>query len=255
MRMLRKLIRDEWIKVIAFTLLMSLVSVVQVMFWPNIKKMVPLVLDQLPSMLKGIIGGMATEGFVFFIMTQQLIKNIVLFGSALAILLGASAVAREREAGTLELLLAQPVSRTRVLVEKFIFNAIVLAIPVLISSLLAWPAAFLVDETIDPMALLVASVYCYLVLLVVFAFTFTLGVVIDEQMKVLSASVGACIVMMLLVIFDETKPFSIYGYIYPEVLRPIFVAGVIPYTLALSMAAISALLLWLSNLLFRKRTI
>jgi ABC-2 type transport system permease protein len=255
MRMLAKLIRDEWIKVLAFTILMSMVSVVQVLFWPNVKRLIPLVVDQMPDFFKGLVGGIATEGFVFYIITQQLIKNVVIFGSGLAILLGASAVAREREAGTLELLLAQPISRARVLAEKFTFSALSLAIPVLVSSMLAWPAAFFVDEAVDPIPLLVASLYCYLVLLVIFAFTFALGVVIDEQMKVLSASLGACIVMMLLVIFEQTKPFSIYGYIYPEVLRPIFVAGSVPYALAFSMAAIGALLFWLSLLMFRKRTI
>lgn len=255
MRMLAKLIRDEWVKVLAFTILMSAVSLVQVLFWPNIKKLVPLVLDQMPDFFRGMVGGIATEGFVFYIITQQLIKNGVIFGSGLAILLGASAISRETEAGTMELLLSRPISRARVLVEKFVFNAAILSIPVIISTMIAWPAAALVDEAIDPIALLVAAIYCYLVVLVILAFTFMVGVVFDEQMKVLSTSLALCIVMMLLVIFEETMYFSIYGYIYPDVLRPIFVAGRVPYQLAFTMAMISAGFVGLSYLLFRKKTI
>jgi len=253
--MLGKLIRDEWIKILAFTILMSAVSIVQVLFWPKIKVMVPLVLEQLPDFLQGMVGGIATEGFIFYIITQQLIKNGVIFGTGLAILLGASAISRETEAGTLELLLSRPVSRSRILVEKFVFNAVALSIPVIFSTMIAWPAAMLVNEAIDPLALLIAAIYCYLVLLVIFAFTFMIGVVLDEQMKVLSTSLALCIVMMLLVIFEETMYFSLYGYIYPDVLRPIFVAGRVPYLLAFAMALISASFLVLSYLLFRKKTI
>ena len=50
-------------------------------------------------------------------------NGMVGLGTFLAILLATSAISRELEAGTLELLLAQPVSRDRVLLSKFLFNA------------------------------------------------------------------------------------------------------------------------------------
>jgi len=253
--MLRKLVRDEWVKVVAFTVLMSAGSVIQVLFWPNLEKMMPAMVEAMPEFLRGIFGSIATEGFFFWIITQQFIKNIGVFGSALAILLGASALAREMENGTMELLLAQPISRARVLAEKFVFNAAVLALPVLVSTMIVYPTAMVIGERIDPLSLLIASLYCYSVLVVVFAFTFALGAVIDEQMKALSISLSVCILMLLFMIFDESKFLSIFTYIDPDHLRPIFVAGRVPWGAALIFVAISAGFLGLTYLVFRKKPV
>ena len=255
MRMFRKLIRDEWVKVLSFTVLMSAISIVQVVFWPNIEKVMPAIADAMPDIFKGMFGGIATEGFYFYIITQQLMKSIGIFGTGLAIMLGASAVARELESGTMELLLAQPISRTRVLVEKFFFNGIMLLIPFVLSTMLIWPTAPLIGESIDATALLVGSLYTYSVLLVVYAFTFMLGTMIDEQMKVMSISLGACIVMMLLFIFEETAPFSLFHYLDIDVLRPIFTVGRIPWRMGLVFLALSGGLFGVAWFRFRKRTI
>lgn len=255
MKLLRKMIRDEWLKVVSFTIFMSAVSVAQVIFWPEVEKVIIVIRDIVPEFLQWMTGGIASEGFSFYLITQQLLKNIGIFGSALAVLLGASAVAKERELGTLELLLAQPVSRTRFLTEKFFFNAVVLALPILISNMLVYPSSFLVGESIDPAVLLVSGLYCFSVLLVVFAFTFFLGIFLEDQMQVISTGVGACLVMMLLIIFDQTKPFSLYGYLEVEHLRPIFRAGRVPYLESLTFVVISLGFLSLSIFSFRKHTV
>ena len=255
MRMFRKLVSDEWVKVVSFTVLMSAVSIVQVVFWPNMEKLMPALADAMPDFFKGIFGGIATEGFFFYIITQQLMKSIGMFGTGLAILLGASAVSRELEAGTMELLLAQPISRTRVLVEKFLFNGIVLFIPCVLSTMLIWPTAPLIGESIDGVALFVGSVYTYVIILTVYAFTFMLGTILGEQMKVMSISLGACIVMMLLLIFEETTPFSLFHYIDFDILRPIFTVGRVPWRTALAFLALCGAFFGTSWFLFRKKTI
>ena len=253
--MLGKMLRDEWGKLLVFTFFMSLVSVVQITFWPTIREMLPRISEFFPDFMQWMVGGITEEGFIFYVITQQLVKNVGIFGSALAVLLGASAISKEREAGTLELLLAQPISRTRVLAEKFVFNAAVLAVPILVSMMLVWPAAVAIGDEIDPVALLVGAVYCCTVFSVIYAFTFAVGVVVDEQMRVISYGLGACLLMMVLIIFEETRPFSIYGYIDIETLRPVLAAGRIPYWEVLAFAALSAGFFVASLLLFRKNTI
>ena len=249
------MVRDEWGKMLVFTFFMSVISVVQTTFWPTIREMLPRIREFFPDFMQWMVGGITEEGFIFYIITQQMVKNVVIFGSALAVLLGASAIAKEREAGTLELLLAQPISRTRVLAEKFFFNAAVLAVPILISMMLVWPAAIAIGDEIDPAALLVGAIYCYAVFSVIYAFTFAIGVVVDEQMRVVSYGLGACLLMMILIIYEETKPYSIYGYLDVEILRPIFTAGRVMFWETLTFAAMSAGFFVISLLLFRKKTI
>ncbi len=253
--MFGKMLHDERGKLLIFVFFMSLVSVIQVAFWPTFREMLPRISEFFPDFMQWMVGGITEEGFIFYVITQQLIKNIGISGSALAVLLGASAIAKEREAGTLELLLAQPISRTRVLAEKFVFNAAVLAVPILVSTMLVWPAAIAVGDEIDPTALLVSAVYCYTIFVAIFAFTFAVGVVVDEQMRVISYGLGACLLMMILIIYEETKPYSIYGYLDVEILRPVFAAGRIPYWETLAFATLSAGFFVASLLLFRKKTI
>jgi ABC-type transport system involved in multi-copper enzyme maturation permease subunit len=255
MLLLQKMVRDEWIKLAVITLFMSAVSVAQVILWPEVQKVFLVIQETIPDFLRWMTGGIAGEGLTFYIITQQMIKNVGVFGTALAILLGASAVAREKELGTSELLLAQPVSRTRFLVERFVFGSVALSVPILLSTILAYPAALIIGETMDPLPLLAAGVYCYSILLVVFAFSFGLGVFLDDQMRVISTALGACLLMTFLIIFDETKSFSLYGYMDIDSLRPIFRAGRIPYIETLTFLLVSGGFLGFSILAFKKKTI
>lgn len=228
MKLFSKMLRDEWVKLVAFLVFMSAVAVVQILVWPELREMLPNILEIVPKQFKWIIGGMQKEGFIYFTMTQQFMKNIGIFGSALAIILGASAVAKEVEAGTLELLLAQPISRMRVLAEKFLFYLGVLAIPVLFSTVLTYPAALMIGESISLASLLIAGLYCFSIIAVVFSFTFFLGVLIETQMQVIVAGLALCLAMTVLVVFNATSFLSLYSYMDLNTLRPIITSSHVP---------------------------
>lgn len=228
MRLFSKMLRDEWVKLVAFFVFMAAVAIVQTVFWPKIRSMLPSILEIVPKQFKWLIGGMQREGFVYFTITQQMMKNIGIFGSALAVILGASAVTKEVEAGTMELLLAQPISRKRVLLEKYLFNLGVLAVPILVSTLLTYPAALIIGESIGMTGLLIAGLYGFFIIAVVYSFTFFLGVLIDMQMQVIVAGLGLCLTMFILAVFKSTSFLSLYGYMDLKLLRPIFTSHAVP---------------------------
>jgi hypothetical protein len=58
MILLRKLWRDEWLKLCIFTLLMSLVALIQALFWPTLNRFIPAVKELIPDMFKGFRAGM-----------------------------------------------------------------------------------------------------------------------------------------------------------------------------------------------------
>ena len=65
----------------------------------------------------------------------------------------------------------------------------------------------------------------------------------------------AALVMAVIVIFDETKPLSLYGYMDIEYLRPVFRAGRVPYIETLIFLLISGGFWLTSFFAFRKRTV
>jgi len=255
MKLFSKMLRDEWVKLVAFFVFMGAVAVVQTVFWPKIRVMLPSILEVVPQKFKFLIGGMQQEGFVYFTITQQMMKNIGMFGSALAVILGASAVAKEVEAGTIELLLAQPISRKRVLLEKYLFNLGVLFIPVVISTLLTYPAALIIGESISLAGLLIAGLYGFCIVAVVYSFTFFLGVMIDAQMQVLVAGLGFCLVMFILTVFKSTNFLSLYGYMGLDDMRPIFTSHAVPLTEMTVFALFCAAFFTASRWRFSKKTI
>ena len=255
MRLFSKMLRDEWVKLLAFLVFMAAVSVVQTVFWPQIKVVLPSILEIVPKQFKWLIGGMQREGFIYFTITQQMMKNIGIFGSALAIILGASAIAREIEAGTMELLLAQPISRRRILAEKYLFNLSVLAIPIMVSTLLAYPADLMIGESISLASLLIAGLYGFSIIAVVYSFTFFLGILIDTQMQVIVAGLALCLIMTVLGVFNTTSFLSLYAYMNLDVLRLIFASSQVPLFKILVFILLCAALFTASWWRFSKKTI
>jgi ABC-2 type transport system permease protein len=255
MKLFSKMLRDEWVKLVAFFVFMAAVAIVQTVFWPKIRVMLPSILEVVPQKLKFLIGGMQAEGFVYFTITQQMMKNIGVFGSALAVILGASAVAKEIEAGTMELLLAQPISRKRVLLEKYLFSLSVLFIPIVVSTLLTYPAALMIDESISMTGLLIAGLYGFFIVAVVYSFTFFLGVLIDTQMQVIVAGLGLCLVMFILSVFKSTGFLSLYSYMSLDTLRPIFSYHAVPLIEMAVFALLCAAFFTASWWRFSKKTI
>jgi len=255
MKLFSKMLRDEWVKLVAFFIFMSAVAIVQTALWPKIRVMLPSIMELVPHKLKWLIGGMQAEGFVYFTITQQMMKNIGVFGSALAVILGASAVAKEIEAGTMELLLAQPISRKRVLFEKYLFNLSLLFIPVFISTLLTWSAALMIGESISMTGLLITGLYGFCIVAVVYSFTFFLGVLIETQMQVIVAGLGFCLVMFILTVFKSTSYLSVYGYMDLDIMRQIFTFHAVPLIEMVVFSLLSAALFSLSWLRFSKKTI
>lgn len=229
MKLIYKELREERVKLLVFTLLMSGIATAQVLFWPTIRKILPAVIDSIPDILRGFVGSFIAEGFSYFLITQQFMKNIGMFGGFFAVLIAASAIAREMENGTMEFLLAQPISRARVLTEKYLLNLVFLAVPVLISTMANYPMSLVVNESINPGHLFLAGIYAYFVLAIVYSFTFCVGVFIDNQMHVISGGLILVFVMGILVFFDATKFLSLYAWLDREYLGIVLSSGAVPW--------------------------
>jgi ABC-2 type transport system permease protein len=122
---LGKSIHDQWRAVLAWSAFAALLPGLYVALYPTLgtgsmMQMMQQFIDQMPEAFKAFFASTgldmtSAEGFL----------NIELFGFvgpllllAVGIALGASATAAEEEAGTADLLLANPIRRSRVVVEK-----------------------------------------------------------------------------------------------------------------------------------------
>jgi ABC-type transport system involved in multi-copper enzyme maturation permease subunit len=252
MILLKKMWHDERFKFTVFSLFMFIGSALQVLLWPTFSKLLPAMTENIPEPFRGMFSEMASQGFAYFIITQQFLKLIGLFGSFFVALLAASALVRELENRTMGLLLAQPIKRERVFFEKYLFGALLLFLVVVASTVILSPAAQIINEDLDFWNSMLAAITGYWVLLFLYSLTFTVSLYLEDQMQTITFSIGVAIAMSLLVIFQETKYLSIYYLLDGDVLLPVLNNGVVPWLQWSLMIALTIVALVPGIMKFRK---
>lgn len=104
------------------------------------------VISRLPETARSLFAG--TSGLATaedFLSARVFYLMLPLILSILSIIVGSSLIAKEETSGTLELLLARPVSRSRLLLAKAVAGAIILAVIALVSLIVALVVGQLVN--------------------------------------------------------------------------------------------------------------
>jgi len=147
-------------------------------------------INSLPDALKAAFG---YEGIDFTSLTLTpeafaTLEFLVLWPLLIGIygIFASVGIAREAERGTLDLLMAQPVKRSRVLVSKFsvfVFAAVLIAVASLFGLV---AGSFIIEETVNMGALSLALFEALLFVLAIAAFTLLCSVVFLEPRKALT---------------------------------------------------------------------
>lgn len=159
---------------LAYTLLLEGMLVAAVLLWPEFAEN----LNAFRSMTKAIpiagdmLGEIEDKGFVAYVIGQHFFKGANALGVAAAVLFAAPAVAGEVQRGTLELWLARPFSRRRMLLQRWLAGALATTAPVFLTTLtLPWLAAR-VDEELVLGPYLACAAHQALFLLALYSLTF-----------------------------------------------------------------------------------
>jgi ABC-2 type transport system permease protein len=156
---IRKTLRDQRLAALLVGAISAAIAVMDVLIYPSYRE--SLKDFELPSAMEGFLGeaGSLTtpEGFLmaeFFSWVPLLLLTLVIIG-------GTGAIAGEEGAGTLDLLLAQPVRRWRLLVDK----AAGLTLALIIATLSCYPgfviAKLFVDFDLSSWRILESVVYMF----------------------------------------------------------------------------------------------
>jgi len=149
-------------------------------------------LNSLPEAMKAALGyeGMDFTSITFTPEAFATLEFLVLWPLLIGIygIFASVGIAREAERGTLDLLLAQPVKRYKVLISKFsvfVFAALIIAIASLLVLLLG---TSIINETVDTMSLAMALFEALLLVLAFASFTLLCSAIFLEPRKSLLAA-------------------------------------------------------------------
>lgn len=194
--------RALWL--LLFTLLyfviLELMLVAAVLYWPNFEENVEALRLMAPiPALKDIVTQIEQGGVFPYVAGQQFFKACNSLGSAAAVLFSVGAVAGEASRGTLEMWLARPFSRARILTERYALGALALCVPVFLSSATIPWLADRVDEAFELWPLMLCSFHQCCLLMAIYSLTFLLSALGSHPIRI-----------ALLVLFVTTFEFAIY---------------------------------------------
>jgi len=161
--------------VVAYCLLLEGMLVAAALFWPEFLENLGAIRSMaanLPILGEEMLDKIDQHGFSAYLLAQHFFKGCNTLGTAAAVLFAAPAIAGEVHRGTLELWLARPFSRRRLLLERWCLGALALVLPVLLTSLTIPWLGERVDE-FEPLGpYLACAAYQSLFLLALYALTF-----------------------------------------------------------------------------------
>lgn len=198
--MRRRSLQGPWLYAFAYFVILELMIGAGVLYWPYFEDNTESLRNLAPiPILKTLVGDLERAGVVGYVVGQQFFKGCNTLGTAAAALFAAGAVAGEVHRGTLEIWLARPFSRLRILSARYVAGALATTIPVFLSSATIPWFADRVGEDLDVVPLLWCSAYQSLFLLAIYSVTFLLSTLGSNPTRI-----------ALAVLFFTTFEFALY---------------------------------------------
>lgn len=249
--LIKKELRQNLWKIVAGFLALIAVAVFTVASFPVIKQVfsqgLPPDLERMPLFKEQFA---ALADFRSYLISQWFNKNLLQLGFILAILLGIGAIAGEIQAKTAEFLLSKPISRSRVILEKYCTMCCLLFAAVLVSSLAVYPTALIIKEQISLIRVLLSILPVFPALLAVFSYTFFFSTIFNDQIKTAAASIGLSVIFVVLGVLEKTQKFSIFYYADAT---KVLLKGQLPWANILGLLAFALIFLPFSIYLFQRK--
>jgi ABC-type transport system involved in multi-copper enzyme maturation permease subunit len=255
--MVRRILRDDVWKTIAYTTVLALNLVATVLAYPTFKSNITAIVNLIPNFatfLKAVLTGAGGDKFAVFVALNHFFKGANVIGPAAAIIYALGTIVREVEIGTIGLLLSRPISRTRILLSFAAVHVLELTLPLFLVALVTPTLCeSLIDETVPLAPLLWASLHASMFIAMVYALALLLAVVLVEQLRLAAIAGGLCIVSFMLYFVNQTLPWSIYVLSSVPMYVDIASGKAMPWGAFAICAAATAAFLTTAIVLFRRK--
>lgn len=233
---------------------LELMLVPAILYWPQfevnvgkLKSMTPL------PVLKQLVGTLESGGVFAYVAGQHFFKGCNVLGAVAAVLFAMGAVAGEAHRGTLEIWLARPVSRARLLSERWLQGALALCLPVIATTLTITPLLAHIEIEARLAPYLWASLHESLFLLCIYSATFLCSCVGRRPLAIAMAMLFLTILQFAIYLIEHVTHWSLIRLVDIEVLMRIQARpGLDPKLTAWMLACVVACFL-LSHAAFRRR--
>ena len=196
---------------LAFALVLELLLVPAVLFWPSFRDNVATLQVMVPfKAARAILDDFTQAGATGYICGQQFFKACNTLGVMAAVLFAAGAVAGEAHRGTLELWLSRPISRRRLLLERWSGGALAIVLPVfLTTATIPWLSTY-VNEHMRLAPLLLCAAHQSSLLLAFYSATFFFSTVGSNPLGIGFAMLLFSIFQFAIYLIETITHYSIF---------------------------------------------
>ncbi len=240
---------------LGYTLVLEAMLVPAILWWPSFAEHAETLKDffgKIPVLGETIDLAEKTgvKGYVF---GQHFFKGCNVLGTAAAILFAMGAVAGEAYRGTMEIWLARPVSRLRLLCERFGMGLCALWIPVaLTSATIPWLLSF-VDTTMTWRDLSICTMHQCLFLSMVYGVTFLLSALGSQPTAIAFGMLLFTTFQFSIYLVKEATHYSLFRLVDLEAFLKITGKAGIDWVRELEFVGIAGGCLALAYVVFRRR--
>jgi len=247
-------IRLSLVRALAASLVLEAMLVAAILFWPDFQANIPAILKMVPGkILGGFVDAIVRGGAPAYVVLQHLFKGCHMIGGATAILFASGAVAGEAHRGTMELWLARPVTRRRLLVERYVLGAAAVAIPVFVTSATIPWLCGIVHEKVALPPFLLGSVHESIFLLTIYSATFLFSTLAGRPGPIAFGMLLFLALQFAFYLVMEATHFSIFRFADLEDFLAILATGSLEWKTLFPLLLFSAACLAASLRIFARR--
>ena len=227
-------------------------------YWPTfmenigsvmkLAKFSPILAEQVTAIERG--------GVAAYVVGQHFFKGCSAVGVSGAILFAANTIASEAHRGTLEIHLARPVSRTRLLTERWFAGLIAVTLPVLATSLTIPPLmeACGIDEVMLWGDVVRCAMYMALFLAPIYAATFACSAMSSDPLRISLAALFLSILAFAVYFVEVLTDYTPFRLVDIRVFMDIVEKDTLDWRFAAPMVAATIVLYIVALRAFRTRT-
>ena len=242
-------------RAVAFFVVLEAMLIPAILYWPDFQKNVKQLRAMAPlPVLRSIVDTLEEGGVFAYVTGQHFFKGCNTLGTAAAVLLACGAVAGESHRGTLEIWLARPVSRLRMLTERYVQGALGVTLPVIATTLTIPMLLEQVGTTLPLRPLLLSAVQESALLLAIYSIVFFLSTRARSPMGIAFGMLAFTIFQFAIYLVERLTHWSIFRLTDVERFLYIQKYGTFDWAAFVPLVAISAAFYVASVISFRYRT-
>lgn len=240
---------------LAYFVVLEMLLVGAVLFWPEFEENLETLRDMAPiAALKGMLDQIGAGGVAAYVNGQHFFKGCNTVGTLAAVIFAMGAVAGEANRGTLELWLSRPVSRKRLLTERWVGGALATIVPVFLTTLtVPWLLSY-VDAQMAWGPLLLGALHESFVLLVIYAATFLWSCLVSRPVPIAFGMLLFTVFQFSIYPIQDVTHWSYFRLSDLDVFARIGATHALNWRMCGPLLAVTAFLFVLSQAFFARRT-